>query len=145
MSNPMSPGSRTNGYRYAQTSAERRPDEEILVYARAHSGKSGDEAGVYAGDFLFGYQVGKLPLLPVNITPLQKKIIERVSYDSSMGDWSTLETLSEGLPSYFTKKDIQAAIDRCPLISYNADGVITECPDQADRAWMLENGFITYL
>lgn len=145
MSHTMSPSSRTDGYLYAQLSEERPSDHEILVYAKAQSGKLGDEAVTYAGEFLFGYQVARLPQLPVKVTPLQKKIMELVADDSSMGEWSTLETLTERLPSYYTKKDIQTVIDICPLISSNADGVITHCPDPADRAWMRENGFIVYL
>lgn len=145
MSTPLSPSPRTEGYLYAQRSEERRSDDEILVYARAQSGKPKDEAGAYASAFLFGYQVAKLPALPVKVTPLQKKIMERIDDDCSMGEWSTLETLTERLPPYYTKKDIRAAIEACSLISSASDGMITQCPDQADRAWMRESGFIVYL
>lgn len=145
MSTSLAPGPRTEGYLYAQRSEERRSDQEILVYARSQSGKPEDEAGAYASAFLFGYQVARLPQLPVKVTPLQKKIIERIDDDCSMGEWSTLETLTEHLPRYYTKKDIRAAIDTCPLISSASDGMITQCPDQADRAWMRVNGFLVYL
>lgn len=143
MSAPLSSDPRTEGYLYAQRSAEEYADNEILVRSRAQSGKPEDEADAYA--FLFGYQVARLPGLPVKVTPLQKKIMERIDEDCARGEWSTLETLTEQLPLYYTKKDIQAAIDACPLISYAPDGMITRCPDQADRSWMEKNSFIIYL
>jgi hypothetical protein len=49
-----------------------------------------------------------LQSLPVKVMPLQKKIMERVAKGISPGEWPTL---TEHLPSWYTPKDIQAAVD----------------------------------